>query len=254
MEYQGTAYLGWQFQDCGPSIQGDLEKALGILLRKKTVITAPSRTDAGVHARGQLFTFLAPFDFPLSRILPSLNALTPKAVTLLRAVEVPFDFHPRKAAKGKFYRYQVQQSPYPPAIHREFFWWKRHELQPDWLQQALRDFLGEHDFTPFRSKDCQQPSTIKRIFRAELQSTPILEGQRYDFIFGGSGFLRHQIRLMVGALVLIGEGKLPPDSVKKALAGTPLPRVLKAPPQGLILEAIQLDPDPFQGKGFLNPT
>ena len=245
LAYQGTAYLGWQVQNNGPSVQAELHRAISQLFQIDTKTYAPSRTDSGVHARGQIFTFTAPSHFKIYHIQNSINSLTPDDMAVIDLVEVPHDFYPRKKAQGKRYSYVIHNGQAPPILARELVWWVKKKLNYDLMQAAIPDFVGTHDFSAFRGKDCTADSPVKFIKSASMTVTQVGKITRIDFDFVGSGFVRFMIRHMVGMLVLIGQGKLEVSEVKKALATGDCHEKLKAKALGLTLEEVFLDPDPF---------
>ena len=245
LEYQGTGYLGWQVQNDGPSIQAELHRAISRILQKETKVYAPSRTDAGVHARGQVFTFTAPKEGNLYTLLNSINSLTPDEISVKKLVEVDSDFYPRRNSQGKRYSYVIHHDVSPPALTREFVWWVKKSLDLEAMEKATSYFIGEHDFTAFRGVNCTANSPVKFIQSATMSFKKEGSANIITFDFVGSGFVRFMIRNMVGILVLVGKGDLQPLDVKKALDEKSCPKKLKAVAGGLCLEEIFFDPDPF---------
>ncbi len=245
LEYKGTPFLGWQIQKHGPTVQSVLESALGQILQCPTPVVSCSRTDAGVHAKGQVIRFEVDPAVDLPRLFKSINAVTPPEISLQQLVVAPPGFHPRFHALGKRYSYQIQQTPYPPALERDVVWWAYAPWNWERITQASNALLGTHDFSAFRGGGCSAPDPIKTLYHIDFAFTPLNQGQRVKIWFYGSGFLKYQIRLMVGALSKVGQGKIPPESISQALAQGVAPFGFKAPAQGLCLEEILYSPDPF---------
>ena len=247
VEYQGTAYRGWQIQPNESTIQGTIEAALARIFQTQIPIAAPSRTDAGVHALAQYFIFDSPQEFEPWLLRKSLNGLLPKDISIIRTTKVAPDFELRSRVKSKSYSYQIQQAPYRPAFNREFSWWIIAPLQLELIQEAMALLIGEHDFSAFRGQGCGSKNPVKRLYTANLTLEPIVEGNKVNFNFQGSGFVKHQIRLMVGGLVQLSRGKSNLAEFTAAIEeakGLQFP--LNAPAQGLTLEEIQLEPNPFE--------
>lgn len=244
-EYDGSAYRGWQVQDSEPSIQGEIQRALDIVTQTTTYADASSRTDAGVHAKGQIFTFKAPKDISIRRLINGVNSLMSKDISIIDMVEVPDDFLVRQEAKGKLYRYLVQSSKAPAALDRARLWWLRDELDWSLCEQALEDFRGVHDFSAFRGRHCTAISPIKEIYQVRIKRWKQGHAAMAAVEVEGSGFVKHMVRFMVGTLVQIARRRAPVDSVKLALEECRMVNKLKAPSEGLYLERVFLDPDPF---------
>lgn len=239
LEYDGTNFVGWQLQKNGLSVQEAVEKAIYAFTGQPIRVHGSSRTDSGVHARGQTMHCDLPKFYDSYTICRALNAfLRPHPVSVLQADLVDDTFHARFSARGKRYCYTIFNRRSPPTIDRHFAWYIPKKL--DWLsmQQAALCFLGEHDFTSFRDSACQGRSPIKVIHRFDvLWQDPFL-----TMTVEGRSFLHHQIRNMVGTLALIGKGHWTIDDLHQALlakdrrAGGPT-----APAQGLCLEKVFYD-------------
>lgn len=247
IEYEGTAYHGWQIQPNGLTVEELLENALQTIFRKAVNLNATSRTDAGVHALGQVAYFDIDEHPPLYRIQKSLNALTPRDITVVDIKEVDKKFYPRQKTIGKRYRYQITNSLSPAAIHKDYCWWVREPLDIEKMRLAAEDLLGEHDFGAFQAKGCQALSTIKKIHSISFQDYQFGAHRRIDMVIKGNSFLKYMVRIITGTLVDIGTGKISGDTIKqglekpkRAVAG------MTAPPQGLFLEEIYFPEDPFQ--------
>jgi len=247
IEYLGTHYSGWQIQEAGiKTVEESIERVLQQVCRQEIDVKACSRTDSGVHARGQVAHFYAPKSLSLKKIFFSLNSLLPDDITIRDMVEVPMEFSARQASQGKSYHYRISNSPVPKALSRDQFWWVRYCLDVDLMRQAAQDLIGIHDFSAFRGKYCQARSPIKHLVKIEI--TEIQDGVHKEvrMHFEGSGFLRNMIRIMAGTLVDIARGQLPPDRIQEVLkSGKRAHAGITAPPHGLILDQVFYNPDPF---------
>ncbi|MEJ2039143.1 MAG: tRNA pseudouridine(38-40) synthase TruA [Desulfosarcinaceae bacterium] len=236
IEYDGSAYHGWQRQPADPSIQAAIEDALEKMTRQKIVLTGSGRTDAGVHARGQTANFkcgtrLDPEDFR-----QGLNSLLSDDIVILECKAVPPDFHARFDTKGKHYRYTIRNHALPAAIGRQYAWWIRRPLDINAMQQALPCLLGRHDFKAFEGAGSPRPHTIREVYRADLLSQP----PRLLFDIEADGFLRFMVRNIVGTLVAVGMGRIPAERCRQILeSGDRGQAGATAPPQGLCLMEVR---------------
>ncbi len=236
VEYVGTRYHGFQRQSGLPTIQDELEQALSALEGTPVSITYAARTDAGVHARGQVICFdLARRTIPAERIPYALNHRLPSDIVVVRCREVPPIFHPRYDAKGKLYSYTLYHRRIPSPFWRDYAWLVPRQLNWDAVQMAACHFLGRHDFRAFRATGSSAKTTVRHIRRLE-----VIPGKDLSrFLIEADGFLYHMARLMVGALVWVGVGKLGPDIIADALRRPyPHPIAPKAPAHGLCLEEV----------------
>ncbi len=225
--YDGTGFSGWQRQRAGlPTIQQSLEDAV---FRMNGDTASPvwgaSRTDAGVHAEGQVAVFDTAKTREMCAWISGLNQLTPAAVRVRHAEVVADDFHPRHASRGKHYRYLIWQGRWVPPALRSHLWQVR-PLDIDAMAEGAGYLLGEHDFSAFRASDCQASSPIRRMHAIGLRilpspyAAPLAEerGALLALDFWGSAFLKHMIRIVVGSLVEVGEGRRPAAWVGEVLA------------------------------------
>ncbi len=242
VEYNGSEYAGWQMQDGQPTIQGELEKALKAFCQQDIRVHGAGRTDAGVHAKGQIAHFDLDYgDRPLDgfELSKALNAhLRPQPISVLHAEEVSEEFHARFSAKEKIYSYFIVNRRSFLALDQGRAWLIKTPLDTVAMQEAANHLIGEHDFTTFRATECQAKSPVRTL--NELR----IEAREYDQHGGlavliharAQSFLHHQVRNIAGTLTLVGESKWSPDDVKKALeakdrkAGGPT-----APADGLYL-------------------
>lgn len=252
LEYCGTSYAGWQRQEDGvPSVQKAVEDAIDGFCQQRITLHVAGRTDAGVHASGQVAHFDLDYgDRPLGGLdlLKALNAHLRKVehnISVLAAAPVAPDFHARFHAVNKLYCYRILNRPAPPALERGRVWHIRRRLDVAAMQKAARHLLGAHDFTTFRARECQAKTPDKTIDRLDFEITPYDSqgGREIRFYAEARSFLHHQVRNMIGTLVLVGEGKWAVDDVRRALAakdrtkGGPT-----APPDGLYLMRVDYPP------------
>lgn len=247
IEYQGTHYKGWQIQTPGtPTVEETIEVLLKRVFSEHVKLNACSRTDSGVHARGQVANFFAPKQTPLKKLMLGLNAMLPDDICIKDMVEVPMDFTARGLNSGKRYIYNISNSSIPKAIHNEFCWWVRQPLDLEAMRLAARDFIGTYDFSAFRGKGCQALSPVKEVTRVDMEVVDSGYYKDIKLIYEGSAFLRNMIRVMTGTLVEIGRGKLKADTIRKILeTGKRENAGVTAPSKGLFLDEVFYDPDPF---------
>jgi tRNA pseudouridine38-40 synthase len=243
VEYDGTALCGWQRQANGPTVQGHLEAALGQLLAHEVAVVGASRTDAGVHARGQVASFRTERAIPLHGIRRGLNSLLPPVIAVADAAEVPDDFHARFSATGKHYRYLVLTRGERSPRWRDRAWHHPGALDVAAMRQAAAALVGEHDFAAFRAAGCTAKSTVRRIddiaIGAEAEA-----GNSWLVAFDvrGNAFLRNMVRIVVGTLVEVGAGRRPVEQVAEILASRDRTRAgITAPPQGLELMSVRYE-------------
>lgn len=248
MEYKGTDYSGWQRQNNAPSIQQHIENALYKFCQKNIRLHAAGRTDAGVHAKGQIAHFDLDYgDRPLTGydLAKAINAhLREQAITITKAEAVAPDFHARFQATNKRYLYRIICRSAPPALDQDYTWHFKRPLNVPSMQDAAQMLLGHHDFTTFRATECQSKSPVKTLDRLDVEEHIYDEhgGKEIRIYAEARSFLHHQVRNMVGTLCLVGEGKWAAQDVKDALEakdrtkGGPT-----APPEGLYLEQVFYD-------------
>jgi len=204
LAFDGTVYHGWQIQNDSQTVQGLLSDAIARITGEKVTPTGSGRTDAGTHARGLVANFCTGSRIPPGQMVRALNSLLPRDIRVLSARQAPLNFHARKDATSKIYRYQMYLGPIlPPHRIREYF---HYPLPVDLgkMARAARLFQGEHDFASFAKTNASASSTIRRIFRCELQK----RGHRLYLTVEGSGFLHHMVRNMAGTLLEVGRGSI----------------------------------------------
>jgi tRNA pseudouridine38-40 synthase len=231
IEYDGGPFMGWQWQDHGPSVQGALEEAIFRTTGEKTLVYSAGRTDAGVHALGMRAHVdvekpLAPF-----RLMEAINAhLRPHPVAVLACEEVPDDWHARYSCTGRAYQYRILNRRAPLTLEKGRVWRVGPELDADAMHEAAQLLTGLHDFTTFRSTACQSASPVKTLDRLDVRR----EGQHVIVEAAALSFLHHQVRSMVGCLVAVGLGRWSKADLLVALEAKDRAALAEnAPPEGL---------------------
>lgn len=233
--YDGTAYHGFQEQrGTGlPTIQEELEKQLSGLAGKDVQIYGSGRTDAGVHAQGQVVNFNAQgWNIPTQRIPLALNGVLPPDIAVLSAEDAVEDFHARFSAKIKEYRYSIHNHRVPNPMLRRYSYFFPRPLDLEAMREAADYLVGRHDFSSFKAEGTPVKNTVRNLFEISIET----RGELVDIIFRGEGFLHHMVRIMTGTFLDVGIHKYPPvmvqeirDSKDRTRAGA------TAPPQGLCL-------------------
>ncbi len=236
LEYEGTAYHGWQVQPGLPTIQGILQAALARIAGAPVQATGAGRTDAGVHALGQVASFSADLRLDSSSLRRALNATLPRDIVVCQAEEAPADFDARRSARSKTYRYTLLRRDYPSA------WLGRHTLyvptplDADAMAEAVKAVIGTHDFSAFRAGTCTARTPIRTVLDASWRQ----EGDLWYFEITGNGFLQHMVRILVGTFVDVGRGRRNPSDVATILASRDRRCAGKTfPPHGLCLVKVQ---------------
>lgn len=221
VSYDGTAYHGFQTQPEKITVQQQLEQALRMLTLEEIKVTASGRTDAGVHARGQVFNFLTASQIPIERWCMAINSRLPDDIVVWDARLVPDDFHARRSAKRKTYRYTMRCGKYPNLFKRQTEFHHPTALDITAMEDALSCFVGEHDFTSFCSSRSSAENHVRTIFEARMECEPLephLQSYAIHIYLTGSGFLYNMVRIIVGTLIEVGEGKRSPSSIPGVLA------------------------------------
>lgn len=233
IEYDGGAFHGWQRQKDHRTVQGEIEAALQIMTGRKTVINGSGRTDAGVHAYGQVANFNSEAGFDPQVFLRGLNSLLPKDVVIQDCRSVDEHFHARYDVKRKCYEYRILNREVPSPLLRRRVWFVRQKLDVRAMISAARTIVGSHDFKSFEGSGSPRSSSIRNVFKAELQQT---DTAVLVFRIEADGFLRFMVRNIVGTLVDVGRGKLSAKMFAQILAaGDRGLAGATAPPQGLYL-------------------
>lgn len=243
IEYAGTKYSGWQKQKNARTVQGEIERAIGTAIREQTFeFMGSGRTDAGVHALGQVAHLDVRKPLPAETLRRAINDELPADIHVLSVDTVPHRFHARHSAVARSYLYQVSRRR--SAFAKPFVWWVREPLDLDGMKAAARRFSGMHDFQAFSDDDPDEKSTDVLIEDVVIEE----DGDLILVRVGGSHFIWKMVRRMVGVLVEVGKGQLAPDDVAGLLSGNPKglpsPATLTAPASGLFLERVFYDGDP----------
>jgi tRNA pseudouridine38-40 synthase len=233
LEYDGGPFAGWQRQEGQPSVQAAIEEAIFKLSAERVTVSGAGRTDAGVHARGQVAHFDLVKEFPPETVRDAVNAhLRPAPISVVDAAVAAADFHARFSAIGRHYEYRILNRRAPPALDLGHVWHVMHALDAEAMHRAAQVLVGNHDFTTFRSTMCQAKSPVKTLDRLDVAR----HGNEIVIYASARSFLHHQVRSIAGTLKLVGEGKWNAKDVARALeardrsACGPV-----APPEGLTL-------------------
>ncbi|MFQ6553903.1 tRNA pseudouridine(38-40) synthase TruA [Aestuariibius insulae] len=247
IEYDGAPFAGWQRQADQPSVQGAVEAALARLEPGEHRIAAAGRTDAGVHALGQVAHADLVKDWEPFRLSEALNwHLKPSPVAILDAVEVAPDWHARFSAVERQYLFRLVARRAPVTHLAGAAWQVRHPLDARAMEEAAQALVGRHDFTTFRSVMCQAESPVKTLDEIRVEEREINGGAEYRFHVRARSFLHNQVRSIVGTLERVGAGSWPPSRVAEALAAKDRAACGPVcPPQGLYLANVRYPADPF---------
>ena len=250
VEYDGGPFSGWQRQDDRPTVQGALEAALARLEPNAPSVAAAGRTDAGVHATGQVAMVETARAWDPFRLSEALNAhLRPAPVAILAARPVADDWHPRFDALSRRYVFRILCRRAPPALDRGRVWHVRHPLDAGRMAAGAARLIGRHDFTTFRSTECQADSPVRTLDRLDVTEVAVPGGTEIRLTVEARSFLHNQVRSFAGTLERVGAGAWSPDDVTAALNAADRARCGPvAPPSGLALVHVGYDPDPFVAK------
>ena len=213
IEYDGTDYHGWQVQPGMSTVQGVLEEVIARIIGTRVHVTGAGRTDAGVHALGQVASLHAEFRHPPDTFRRALTSLLPPDIVVTRVEEAPDGFDAQRWAQWKRYRYTLLTRPYPSALERRYSLFIARPLQIDAMTEAVGVILGTHDFSSFQAAKSSVDHQVRHIFMAHFRQ----EGDHLFFEIAGDGFLRHMVRIIMGTLLDIGRGKITADDLKAIL-------------------------------------
>ncbi len=209
IEYDGTAYSGWQRQPNGLAVQQVVEEALFKLLGQHVDLRSSGRTDAGVHARGMSAAFRTSSNLPLKAFVDGTNSFLPPDIAVLDAIEVPADFRPIGDALAKHYRYTILAAGVRSPLRRFHAWHIREDLDLKAMQEAAACFVGRHNFAAFRASNCAAKTTVRRIDSVKVTRA----GDTITIDVVGGGFLKNMVRVMAGTLAEIGRGRFEPGHI-----------------------------------------
>lgn len=238
LEYDGTRYRGWQLQPEGPTVQGVLEEALTVLLKGPVRVHGSGRTDAGVHALGQVANFACPEERDLWRLRRSLDALTPNDITVKAVEEAAPSFDARRDARRRVYEYRLWNHPWRSVFHDRYAWYVSRPLDLDAMRAALPALEGEHDFSSFRAAGCGAATPVRRVYHSGLRRWE----DHWVYRIEATGYLRHMVRNVVGTLVEVGLGEREAGSLAALIASRDRNRAgPTAPARGLFLVEVRYD-------------
>lgn len=242
LAYDGSEFSGWQVQPDAATVQGTLASAIGRLTGEKVLPQGSGRTDAGVHALAQVATFATESPIPAQNLVKALNDILPASIRVIEVAEAPLEFHARKSAHAKTYRYRIYREAICPPFLARYVWHYPFPLDEDAMQRAAGFVIGEHDFTSFaavdpeRSRDDEITSKVRQI----LASTWKREDEELVYLVRGNGFLHHMVRNLVGTFVLVGKGTLRPGDITDILAARNRSAAgATAPASGLYLVSVE---------------
>jgi len=236
LEYDGTNYSGWQLQPHHDSIQGRIEAALERIFASPVRVFGSGRTDAGVHARGQVAAISIPRPFDLAELQRALNSILPPDIVVLDISSAPDSFDSRRAARSRVYEYRVLNRQIASAFEYRYSWLVRDQLDLAAMNRAARIFVGEHDFAAFRSLGTEVRTTVRCVTSSEWTRDADLLLYRVE----ANSFLRHMVRAMVATMIDVGRGKITVEKVATILAGLDRGAVpANAPPGGLYLVEVR---------------
>lgn len=241
--YDGTEYHGWQIQDNAVTVEEVLAKALFALLGESVELIGASRTDAGVHAMGNVVVFDTETKIPPEKIAIALNHFLPEDIRVLKSEETPPDFHPRYCDSEKTYEYRIVNTPIQIPLLQRYSYHVYHDLNVEDMQKAADMIAGTHDFSAFCSAGSQVKSKIRTIYELDIRQNPIVSvngGREIVLRVRGNGFLYNMVRIIAGTLIEVGIGRRSVDAVEEAvLTGERSKAGPTAPAQGLVLMGIE---------------
>ena len=244
LAYDGSGFSGWQVQPDAETVQGALAASIRRLTGEKVLPQGAGRTDAGVHALAQVASFATHSEIPAQNLVKALNDILPASIRVLEASQAPADFHARRSARAKTYRYRIFRGPICPPFLARYVWHNPYLLDEVAMRQAAEMVLGEHDFTSFaavdpekaKDDDEEEASKVRQVFSSAWER----QGDELLYAVRGSGFLHHMVRNLVGTFVLVGKGTLKPEDVRKILKARDRSAAgPTAPANGLYLVAVE---------------
>lgn len=231
LEYDGTNYIGWEKQGKGKSIRAVLEATLFKILNETVKVIPAGRTDAGVHAKGQVVNFKTHKGIGVEELRRALNALLPSDIRIKSAREVDLDFHARYSAKRKLYKYFLYTGKVVSPFLYRYVWHLPQGLNLELMAKEMQALIGEHDFKPFQATGSSVRDTVRTVYKASVKK----KGNLFTFEVEANGFLYKMMRLIVGTVVEVGRGRFEAGKVKRLLSGQDFKRGPTAPAGGLFL-------------------
>lgn len=236
IEYDGKEYNGWQKQPNKLNIQGEIERAIQNITGKQVELIGSGRTDAGVHAFGQVANFKIDSDFPIEKMAIAINSQLKKSIRIKKTEEVSPEFHSRYNCHSKTYQYVIDNSEQGSAIYRCLSYHVPQELDVEKMQKAVTYFVGEHDFSSFKSSGTSSKSSVRIIYDANVEK----DGERVKINLTGNGFLYNMVRIISGTLVEVGLNNIEPEDIPKIIEAKNRQMAGKTlPPQGLFLMEVE---------------
>lgn len=244
--YDGTDYCGWQIQKNGITVEEVLNRALSRLTGEEITVVGASRTDAGVHARGNVAVFDTDTRIPAERIVYAVNALLPEDVVVVRSEEMPAGWHPRKCVSVKTYEYRILNKEFPDPVRRRDTYFVSFSLDIERMRRAAEYLKGEHDFKSFCSAQTAVETTVRTIYDLDIKK----EGEIITIRVRGNGFLYNMVRIIAGTLAGVGRGYFEPEDMERMLEAKDRTQAgVTAPPQGLTLVGIEYEKPDNSGSG-----
>ena len=238
IEYDGKDFNGWQKQPNKLNIQGEIENVIANITKEEVELTASGRTDAGVHALGQVANFKTNSQIPIEKFPIAINSQIKNSIRIKSAEEVDESFHSRFNCKRKTYRYVIDNSKYGSAIYRNLSYHVSTKLNVDEMKKAIKYFEGEHDFKAFKSSGTSSKSSVRTIYKAIIKE----KDENIIIELTGNGFLYNMVRIIVGTLVEVGLGKIDSKEIPDIIESKDRQRAGKTlPPQGLFLLEVEYD-------------
>lgn len=238
IEYDGKDFNGWQKQPNKLNIQGTIEKVLEEITGEKIELNASGRTDAGVHAYGQVANFKTNSMLPIEKFAIAINSKIKKSIVIKKTEEVEESFHSRYSCKQKTYRYVINNSQYGTAIYRNLEYYVPQQLDVSKMQEAVQYFIGEHDFKAFKASGTSSKSSVRTIYKAKVKK----ELDRIIIELTGNGFLYNMVRIISGTLVDVGLGKIKPEQIPEIIESKDRQRAGKTlPAHGLYLLEVKYE-------------
>lgn len=235
IEFDGSNFCGWQKQPKGRTVQQTIEKAINKATNEQIEINGSSRTDAGVHAKGMVANFFTNSTIPADKFREAINARLPEDVSIIKSEEVDENFHARYSSKGKTYSYTIINRYERLSLGHQYLYHYRYKLDMEKMNEACTYFVGKHDFSAFMSPGSSIKTTVRTIHDIHIQKN----GDKIIIYVTGDGFLYNMVRIIVGTLLKIGNGKLEPEDIPQIIEEKNRKRAgMCVPPNGLVLEKV----------------